>query len=179
MIKKEKIWTIANLFSILRLLISPLLIYFIYLKEYNKSFILFLILAFTDYIDGKISRKTKTQTKLGSILDQFSDKILIFCTMIALYIKGIPNYLFIFFLILIIIGTLKMIEYFIFYLNNYSEKKLKHSNPAKYLTAIIYIWLSSWLIETYFIQKVRNILGILVIILTIIFIISRVYNEKK
>ena len=40
-------------------------------------FLLFLLAAITDWLDGYIARKTKSETNTGALLDLLADKILV------------------------------------------------------------------------------------------------------
>ena len=57
-------------------LIIPI-IYFITSGNQNLALVLFLIAGFTDYLDGFIARRTKTESSLGALLDLLADKLLV------------------------------------------------------------------------------------------------------
>lgn len=84
----NKIFTIANLISTIRLCLVPA--YFVLLLNgYDLlATILFAIAACTDWIDGQIARRTNTVTRLGQLLDPAVDRILIISCVIALLIIG-------------------------------------------------------------------------------------------
>ena len=79
--------TFASYITILRIV---LVIPIIYLMGMSSSFsnylalTLFLIAGITDYIDGFIARKTKTETSLGALLDLLADKLLVCVVLIWL-----------------------------------------------------------------------------------------------
>ncbi|MEN2496767.1 MAG: hypothetical protein MHMPM18_001246 [Marteilia pararefringens] len=76
--------TIPNMISSSRLFLSPLLLFTIS-NNYNiTSLALFSSLAFSDYLDGKISRGLKQESPAGTILDPVADKALITCTILPL-----------------------------------------------------------------------------------------------
>ena len=53
------------------------------------SLFFFLIASFSDFIDGYIARKTKTETELGSLLDLVADKLLVCLVLIWIsYLKS-------------------------------------------------------------------------------------------
>ena len=73
---------IANKLTIFRIVISPLLIVFLKLKEKNQIFsylalLVFLVASLTDFLDGFIARKKNLITNLGKFRDPLADKILI------------------------------------------------------------------------------------------------------
>ena len=81
--KSSNSWlNIANLLSILRLLILPIFLwlahsYSIDPKESYLAYLLLLVLfgALTDFFDGYLARRLKQETKLGRFLDPACDKI--------------------------------------------------------------------------------------------------------
>jgi CDP-diacylglycerol---glycerol-3-phosphate 3-phosphatidyltransferase len=77
---------LPNIFSIIRVLIAP--VFFILIKaETNFSIqlgcILFLVAAFTDYLDGWWARKYAAVTSWGAFFDPLADKILTLTAFIA------------------------------------------------------------------------------------------------
>lgn len=84
----------------LRLIISPLLpillVFFLPRggTDWNLTLgFLFLILGFTDFLDGYLARRYKQETILGKLLDPVADKFLVFSTAIALvYLQKIFFY---------------------------------------------------------------------------------------
>lgn len=71
------VWNIPNQVTIARLLLSVILFALIPLGFYWLAFVLFVIAAGTDWVDGWYARKYQQVTQLGRILDPFCDKILI------------------------------------------------------------------------------------------------------
>lgn len=50
------------------------------------AFVLFVLAAITDYVDGYLARSRKEETDLGRLLDPFADKALLVGTLIAMYV---------------------------------------------------------------------------------------------
>jgi len=70
---KENFFTIPNLISSYRLLVFPLILYFI-LAGNEKLFAIFLIInLLTDIVDGFIARRFNMETEIGAKLDSFAD----------------------------------------------------------------------------------------------------------
>ena len=81
---------IPNILTIGRILNAPILVVIYYLSgELSDwlSCIIFVIAAFTDYLDGFFARLYKQQSKFGELLDPIADKVLV-ATALALLIMS-------------------------------------------------------------------------------------------
>jgi CDP-diacylglycerol--glycerol-3-phosphate 3-phosphatidyltransferase len=84
--------TFPNILTLVRLIISPIVIPFlmVYLLPFNIFFInfslaiLFLLFGLTDFFDGYYARKWGQVTQLGAMLDPIADKFLLCATLISL-----------------------------------------------------------------------------------------------
>ena len=88
---KSAYWSVSNLLTFSRILLSPILCFFVLDKNYNVSFFLFLILSITDFLDGFFARRKKQETELGKVLDPIADKILTFLVMSCFLSMGMMN----------------------------------------------------------------------------------------
>ena len=77
-----KVWTISNVLSLMRVLLTPVLGYTLYLEnatqnEDYKYFacIIAIIIILTDFLDGYFARLFNQISKLGQFLDPIADKI--------------------------------------------------------------------------------------------------------
>ena len=88
----DRIWTIPNLLSALRLLGVPLFLYWVLGPHHDGRAILLLMAAgASDYFDGKIARKYNSFSRLGQLLDPAADRLYILATLIALVVRdGLP-----------------------------------------------------------------------------------------
>ncbi|MGH3496487.1 MAG: CDP-alcohol phosphatidyltransferase family protein [Nocardioidaceae bacterium] len=86
----DRIWTIPNALSILRLLGVPLFLYFV-LGPHRDLLALVVLAAsgVTDYLDGKLARTLNQTSKLGQILDPVADRLYILAVVVGLAIRGI------------------------------------------------------------------------------------------
>ena len=90
--ERNQIFTISNLLSFLRLLL--LFPVWIALSNYQDgtyriiTFILCILAAVTDFLDGYIARKRNEITEFGKIIDPLADKILVGIIAIKLYLIG-------------------------------------------------------------------------------------------
>ena len=55
------------------------------------AFILFIIAAVTDYVDGQLARSRKQETDLGRLLDPLADKLLLLGTFIPMFVLMRPT----------------------------------------------------------------------------------------
>lgn len=78
-----------NHFTYLRFVFTPLVIYFILNSDYRSALVAFLLVSFTDAIDGSMARTRDQITERGTILDPIADKILISSTVFVLMLKHI------------------------------------------------------------------------------------------
>ena len=88
----DRIWTIPNALSGLRLLGVPLFLYWVLETEQDGRAILLLMAAgASDYLDGKIARKFGQFSRLGQLLDPAADRLYIAATLLALVARdGLP-----------------------------------------------------------------------------------------
>ena len=89
-----------NHFTVLRLLLTPIVILFILKEKIILGLILFLFAALTDAIDGAMARTRNQITEWGKVYDPIADKLLIGATACLLISKYLNLY-FALFIILI------------------------------------------------------------------------------
>ena len=81
--KKNQIFTIPNLLSLLRLIMVPFILYFyIEQQNYPVAVVLVVLSGVTDLMDGYIARHFNQISELGKILDPIADKL----TQLALFL---------------------------------------------------------------------------------------------
>jgi cardiolipin synthase (CMP-forming) len=80
---------IANLLTVLRFCMVPMVIVSIINKEWTLAFILFVVAGVTDAIDGFIARQFDMRTELGAYLDPLADKALLVSIYITLSLSNI------------------------------------------------------------------------------------------
>lgn len=79
---------LPNKISLIRIFLIPLVIFF-YMANFIPfgklvAFIIYVIAACTDFVDGMIARKTNQVTDLGKLLDPIADKCLVMATLILI-----------------------------------------------------------------------------------------------
>jgi CDP-diacylglycerol---glycerol-3-phosphate 3-phosphatidyltransferase len=72
-----RLFNLPNQLTTLRLILSIVLFAFLVWGYYLTSFVMFIIAASTDWLDGYYARKYGMVTTLGRILDPFADKVII------------------------------------------------------------------------------------------------------
>ena len=82
----DKILTIPNLISLIRLILAPVFVYLLLQGDDLAAAILFAVAASTDFVDGQIARRTNSVSKLGQLLDPAVDRIIMICAVVGLLI---------------------------------------------------------------------------------------------
>lgn len=80
----------ANLLTILRLLLIPVFIYLAFLPGpagFWSSSAVFGVAALTDLFDGIVARRTETVSGLGRFLDPLADRLLVVSVLVVLVLK--------------------------------------------------------------------------------------------
>lgn len=79
--------TLANIITVLRILLVPIFLVILLTEMENYewiAFIIFLFAAITDALDGYVARKLNQVTDLGKFLDPLADKLLVSAALLAL-----------------------------------------------------------------------------------------------
>ncbi len=82
------LFNLPNQLTSLRILLAAIMFGLIDQQFYWASFVLFVVAAGTDWLDGYFARKYGQVTTLGRILDPFADKVIVCGTFI--YLVSIP-----------------------------------------------------------------------------------------
>ena len=83
---------VPNMLTTLRIFLVPVFLCFFYSGSENNILfagLVFILAGITDVLDGYIARKYDLGTKLGSVLDPFADKLMIFTVLITFATSGI------------------------------------------------------------------------------------------
>lgn len=78
---------LPNKLSVLRIVMIPIFVVFFFLPYAFSPFVaagVFVLAAFTDFLDGYIARKYNLVTDLGKLLDPIADKLLVSTALILL-----------------------------------------------------------------------------------------------
>ena len=80
-----------NQVTFFRILATPIVFVFVLLDYYLIGTVLFLLVAFTDVIDGSMARTRNQITKFGMLFDPFADKLLI-CSLVTILVFKYYNF---------------------------------------------------------------------------------------
>jgi len=83
-LKESAIFNIPNQITFSRLFLAIVFFVFLTYRYFNVAFIIFLVAAATDWLDGYLARKWELSTDLGRLVDPFVDKVIICGTFIIL-----------------------------------------------------------------------------------------------
>jgi CDP-diacylglycerol---glycerol-3-phosphate 3-phosphatidyltransferase len=139
--------TLPNIISLLRLIIAP--IFFFLIISNDSEFVrlavfLFILGAFTDYIDGWLARKFEVVTSLGKFVDPLADKFLTSAAFLAFVIlKIVPLWM------VLIIIIRDFCTTFLRVYTDYMNKQIVTSYSAKWKTFLQMLFITYLLILIY------------------------------
>ncbi|WP_017627469.1 CDP-diacylglycerol--glycerol-3-phosphate 3-phosphatidyltransferase [Nocardiopsis chromatogenes] len=85
------VWNIANVLTMVRLVMVPLFVVFMFLPETGwryAAFAVFVVAAVTDRVDGELARRRNLVTDFGKIADPIADKALTGSALVVLSLLG-------------------------------------------------------------------------------------------
>lgn len=144
---------LPNALSAGRIAVTPLIAALPFFDSWTlrlAAFILFLIAAITDYVDGMLARSRKEETDLGRLLDPLADKALLLGTFVPMYLLatafpfvtplgnvGLPLWI-----VLVVLGR----ELFMTIFRQVAKRRgivIAAIGPAKWKTGFQLIWQGS------------------------------------
>lgn len=89
-VQTNRVFTIPNLLSFLRLLGVPLFLWLVLVEKADGwAFVVLALSGFSDYLDGVLARRWHQISRVGQLLDPLADRLYIFTTIIALTLRDI------------------------------------------------------------------------------------------
>jgi cardiolipin synthase len=86
----DRVWTLPNALSVLRLLGVPVFLWLLLgPKEDGWALVILMVSGFTDWLDGKLARWLNQGSRLGALLDPAADRLYIICTLVALALRDV------------------------------------------------------------------------------------------
>jgi len=93
-VQTERVLTVPNVLSALRLLGVPVFLWLIFTERDGWAIALLAVSGFTDYLDGVIARRFHQISRVGQLLDPAADRLYILAALIGLsYREVIPWWL--------------------------------------------------------------------------------------
>ena len=167
----KDLFLLPNLITLSRLFIVIFLFTSFNPGEFNyiSLIIIIALIGLSDSLDGIVARRYNLVSKLGIILDPFTDRVVFL--LLLLWIKNlIPDY-FLFGVVirevLILIGSIYVLL---------TEKTVKVSNKGKVSTVFVFITICLYVLNTAVIVPLLNIFTIFVILFYFYVAIEYLYN---
>jgi phosphatidylglycerophosphate synthase len=85
---------LPNAFTVGRIAVTPLIAWLPLAPSTAlrlTAFLLFVVAAVTDYVDGRLARSRKQETDLGRLLDPLADKLLLVATVVPMFLLMRPS----------------------------------------------------------------------------------------
>lgn len=80
---------VPNTLTVLRFILIPLILYYIFTGNYLLGFVFFTLSGITDILDGTIARKFNLISNFGKLMDPLADKLTQISVLASLVIKDI------------------------------------------------------------------------------------------
>lgn len=86
--------TAANIVTLARVALVPVIVYLLIEGLYPAAFATFLLAGLSDAVDGAIARFFDQRSRLGVILDPLADKLMLVCVFVVLgFLQALPVWL--------------------------------------------------------------------------------------
>lgn len=144
---KEKIFTLPNLLTLLRIILVPFFLAAILGARFSEALLIFFIAGISDSLDGIIARRFDQKSALGQWLDPAADKLLVASAFIALTIPGrgyepIPLWL----TGAVVLRDVSIVVAALIIKRVTGFKDFKPSNPGKWNTVVLLITVLAFLV---------------------------------
>ncbi len=86
----DRVWTVPNALSVLRLLGVPLFLWLLLGPEADGwAVVVLMVSGVTDWADGKLARVLGQSSRLGALLDPAADRLYIVATLVAFVLRDV------------------------------------------------------------------------------------------
>lgn len=139
----KDIFVLPNLITLLRFFTSLFLFIFFNPEEFNPVFLISIIaiIGLSDSLDGVVARKYNLVTKLGTILDPFTDRTVFI--LLLLWMSNFLNKSFVYSIFvrefLILLGSIYILL---------TKKEIKVSGKGKFATVLLFITICLFVLNT-------------------------------
>jgi cardiolipin synthase len=131
----DRIFTVANVVSFIRLFMIPIYFVLLLLDYSISAALVFGLAAATDCVDGQIARRTNTVTKLGKVLDPAVDRLLMIMGVLGVFVVGrLPLWI----IMVVLIRDLVMLVGGSFILDKYGVR-IDVIFPGKVVTTLLFV----------------------------------------
>lgn len=169
--KFKDLFLLPNLITLSRLIIVIYLFTTFYPYEFNyiTLIILIAVIGLSDSLDGIVARKFNLVSKLGIVLDPFTDRV-VFLLLLIWIRELIPLYFLYGIIIretLILIGSVYVLI---------TQKTVKVSNKGKVSTVLVFITICLYVLNTAITLPFLNTVTILIVLFYFYVAIEYLYN---
>jgi cardiolipin synthase len=135
---KKNIFTVANILSMLRIILIPVFLVLMLQHKATLAFIVFLSAISTDLFDGMAARVWQQKTKLGTFLDPAADKLLMATSFIVLSLPSIctPNTIPVWLVVIVILRDLYIVSGALIFISLTKTPEIKPSLIGKVCTVV-------------------------------------------
>jgi cardiolipin synthase len=88
-VRSDRVLTLPNVLSGLRLLGVPLFLWLVLTEHDGWAITVLAISGVTDWLDGQIARRWHMESRLGELLDPLADRLYILATLIGLTVRDV------------------------------------------------------------------------------------------
>jgi cardiolipin synthase len=86
----DRLWTVPNALSVLRLLGVPLFLWLLLGPHADAwALVVLAVSGFTDWLDGVLARKLDQTSAVGALLDPLADRLYILATLVGLVLRHV------------------------------------------------------------------------------------------
>lgn len=171
----EKRLTFPTILTIMRILVTPIIVIGMLTHRWGIAFWLFIIASCTDVLDGWVARWLGNQTFLGASLDPVADKFLLVSCFFALAFTQSPLFTIpLWFVVTVLCKELLLIAGTLIFWSYYGIVDIRPTRLAK-LTTFVQVCFIIWLFACYFFNWVPvktywTMLGLLLSLIIIVLI---------
>lgn len=139
----NRIFTVPNLISVIRLCLIPVYFALLFNGFDILATFIFALAAGTDWVDGQIARRTNSVSKVGQLLDPAVDRILMISGVIGLFVVGrLPLWI----IIVVLVRDLFLLIGGAYTLKRY-QVRVPVIFPGKVATALLFIGFAGLLLN--------------------------------
>jgi cardiolipin synthase len=152
----QKIWTIPNALSMIRIFLIPLIIWlYCFRQEFWLTAVVVAISAVTDIVDGVIARKFCLVSNVGKLLDPVADKLTQIAIVFCLSVRFVP---------IRILFAVQVVKELIILILTYLAARKKKINSAqwygKLCTVVLFAVMITHILDPFLSETVSWVLSI-------------------